>query len=172
MPPGPFSPDRTPTRRKTSNSGAPKRSAIRLDRMPASTSKLRSKMTRLTLSSRAIARISFCYRRVSRASGQPQTSPQTAKRSKGHLVAALERQDFTGFIGGRYFEPQAFEDLADLGHLLGMGFGQFTGADPERILHANPDVATDGGCDRRDTHLVLTGAKHRPMIIVPEETVG
>src|SRR6185312_14159694 len=172
MPPGPFSPARTPTRRKTSNNGAPKRIAIRLDRMPARTSMLPSNMTRLTLSSEPIARISFCYRRVSRASGQPQTSPQTTKWSKRHLVAALERQDLTRFIGRRYFQPQAFENLADLGHLLGIGFRQFSGADPKRILHADPYVAPDGGGDRRDTHLILTGTEHRPMIVVAEQTVG
>src|SRR4026207_1439741 len=120
-----------PTRRKTSSKGAPKRSAIRLDRMPASTSKLPSKMTRLTLSSEPIARISFCYRRVSRASGQPQTSPQTAKWSKRHLVAALEREDFTRFIVRLYVQPRSVEDLADLVHFLGIGFGQLSGADPE-----------------------------------------
>src|SRR5580765_5387982 len=172
MPPGPFSPASMPTKRKTSSSGAPKRIAIRLDRMPASTSKLPSNMTRLTLSSEPIARISFCYRRVSRASGQPQTSSQTAKRSKRHLVTALERQDFTRFIGRCYFEPQTFQYLADLGHLLGIGFGQFPGADPERILHAYPYIAADGGRDGRDTHLVLTGTEHRPVIVVAEETIG
>src|SRR6188474_2069484 len=134
MPPGPFSPARTPTKRKTSSKGAPKRRAIRLDRMPARTSTLPSNMTRLTLSSEPIARISFCYRRVSRASGQSQTSPQAAKWSKRHLVAALERQDFTRFVRRRYFKPEAFQDLADLGHLLGIGFSQLPGANPQRIL--------------------------------------
>src|SRR6476620_4661143 len=172
MPPGPFSPAKTPTRRKTSSSGAPKRIAIRLDRMPARTSTLPSNMTRLTLSSYPIARISFCYRRVSRASGQPQTSPQAAKWSKRHLVAALERQDLTRFIGRRYFKPEALENLADLGHLLGVGFSQFPRADPERILHADPYIATDGGRDRCDTHLILAGAEYRPMIVVAEKAIG
>src|SRR5262245_30024489 len=118
MPPGPFSPARTPTRRKTSNSGAPNRIATRLDRMPARTSTLPSKITRLTLSREPIARISFCYRRVSRASGQPQTSPQINNCSKCHLITALERQDFARLIGRRYFEPQTFQYLTNLGHLL------------------------------------------------------
>ena len=42
MPPGPPSPASMPTRRKTSSNGAPKRSATRLDRMPASTSRRRA----------------------------------------------------------------------------------------------------------------------------------
>ena len=48
MPPGPDSPASMPTSRKTSSSGAPKRSATRLDMMPASTSSAPSRMAMLT----------------------------------------------------------------------------------------------------------------------------
>src|SRR4029079_3284218 len=142
-----------PTRRKTSSKGAPKRNAIRLDRMPASTSKLPSKMTRLTLSSEPIARISLRYRKVSRATGQPQRSPQISKRSKCHLITALERQDFARLVRRGNLKPEALEDLANLCDLLRVGFAQFTGADPERILHPHPNVAADGSRDRGDPHL-------------------
>src|SRR3954463_3639284 len=43
-----------PTARNTSSKGAPKRSAIRLDRMPASTSRLPSRIAKLIVSSAPI----------------------------------------------------------------------------------------------------------------------
>src|SRR5690348_11007216 len=56
MPPGPDSPASMPRMRKTRRSGAPKRSATRLDRMPASTRMAPSRIERLTVSSRAMNR--------------------------------------------------------------------------------------------------------------------
>src|SRR5262249_8361929 len=50
MPPMPDSPASMPTRRKTSSNGAPKRNAIRLDMMPASTSTAPNRIVRLTVS--------------------------------------------------------------------------------------------------------------------------
>ena len=58
MPPGPDSPASTPTARKISSSGAPNRSATRLDRMPVRTSTAPSRMTILIDSSAAIRGVS------------------------------------------------------------------------------------------------------------------
>src|SRR5512139_971855 len=131
MPPGPPSPASMPTSKNTSSSGAPKRSAIRLDRMPARTSRLPSRMAILTVSSEPIARISCVYRKVSRAQEQRQTLPLLNGSSNLDLVAALEREDFTRLVRLRDFRPEAFEDLAYIGDLLGIGFGQLAGADPK-----------------------------------------
>src|SRR5262245_31256675 len=120
MPPGPPSPASTPTKRNTSNNGAPNRNAIRLDRMPVRTSRLPSNMARLTASSEPIARIPFRYRKVSRVQGQPETLPLLTGASKGHLVATLEREDFTGLVGCRDLKSEPFENLSYLGDLLGV----------------------------------------------------
>src|SRR5437879_5100713 len=53
MPPGPASPASMPTIKNTSSSGAPKRIAMRLDRMPANTSSAPSRMPMLTASREA-----------------------------------------------------------------------------------------------------------------------
>jgi len=55
MPPMPDSPASMPTRRKTRSSGAPKRSATRLDMMPASTRMAPNRMVMLTESIDAMA---------------------------------------------------------------------------------------------------------------------
>jgi hypothetical protein len=52
--PGPDYPAMTPIRRKTSSNGAPKRSAKRLDKIPAITSTAPSRMAMLTESSEAM----------------------------------------------------------------------------------------------------------------------
>ena len=63
MPPRPDSPASMPTRRNTSSSGAPKRSATRLDMMPASTSTAPNRMVMLTVSSDAMGALHHSWRR-------------------------------------------------------------------------------------------------------------
>src|SRR5215467_4031677 len=60
MPPGPDSPASMPTRRNTNRSGAPKRMATRLDRMPVSTSSAPSRIMMLTASRAAMESRRFC----------------------------------------------------------------------------------------------------------------
>src|SRR6202008_750339 len=177
IPPGPPSPANMPTKRNTSSSGAPKRRAIRLDRMPARTSRLPSNIATLTVSSRAITRILRLYRTESRTQEQREIrrrwtqSPCESGELERHLVAALEREDFAGLVGIGDLQPKSLQDLAHLGDLLRIRFGEFPGADPERILHADADMATHGGGERRDAHLVGPGTEHRPVIVVAEQTI-
>src|SRR5260221_359468 len=172
MPPGPPSPAIMPTSRNTSSNGAPKRNAIRLDRMPARTSRLPSKMAKLTLSSEAITRISFRYRKVSRAQEQRETLPRLSRSSKSHLVAALEREDFPRLIRARDLQPEALENFADICDLLSIRLGQLARANPERILHADPHIAAHRRGHSRHAHLVGACAQHRPMIVVTQQPVG
>ena len=61
----------------------------------------------------------------------------------------------------------------DLGDLLGVRLGELAGADPERVLQADADVAAHRGRHRGDRHLVAPGAEHRPVIVlVAEQAVG
>src|SRR5262249_6218436 len=166
------SPASMPTRRKTSSKGAPKRNAIRLDRMPVRTSKLPSNMARLTASSELITRFLFRYRKVSRPEEQPETLPLLIGWSKCHLVAALEGEDFACLVRGCDLKPETFEDLAHLSDLLGVGCRELPGTDPEGILHADAHVAAHGGSHRCYAHLVGTRAEHRPMIVVAKKTIG
>src|SRR4029450_864428 len=172
MPPGPPSPASIPKSRKTSSRGAPKRSAIRLDRMPVRTSRLPNSIARLTASSELIASISLRYRRVSRAQEQPERLPLLSRRSKCHLVAALEREDFARLVRGRDVKAEPFQDLSHLGDLLGVRFSQLARAYPERILHADPNVAAYRSGNGRNPHLVGACAEHRPMIVVAKQTIG
>src|SRR5262245_11451695 len=172
MPPGPPSPASIPTSRKTSSSGAPNRNAIRLDRMPVRTSKLPSNMARLTASSELIMRIPFRYRKVSRAQEQPETLSLLTRWSKCHLVAALEREDFARLVRCRDIKAESLQDLSHLIDLLSVRFGQFSRTYPERILHADPNVAAHRSGNGGDPHLVGACAEHRPMIIIAKQTIG
>src|SRR5687768_6507603 len=69
-PPGPDSPASTPISKKTNSRGAPKRSASTLDRMPASTSRLPSKVAMLTVSSAPIRKNPQCNRAATRRESQ------------------------------------------------------------------------------------------------------
>src|SRR5262249_3035367 len=172
IPPGPPSPASMPTRRKTSSKGAPKRNAIRLDRMPVRTSQLPGTMGRLTASSEPITRFLFRYRKGARPEEPPETLPLLIGWSKCHLVAALEGEDFARLVRGCDLKPETFEDLAHLSDLLGVRFRELAGTDPEGILHADAHVAAHGGSHRCHAHLVGARTKHRPMIIVAKKAIG
>src|SRR5579872_4064619 len=135
MPPGPPSPASMPTSRNTSSSGAPKRIAIRLDRMPASTSRLPSRMAILTVSSEVMRESLAVYNRASR-----RTISENSSSSKRHLIATLERENLARLVGRGDLVAEAFEDLAHLRDLLGIRFGELAGADPQRVLHADANV--------------------------------
>src|ERR1700730_1058034 len=104
-----------PTSRNTNSNGAPNRNAIRLDRMPARTSRLPSNMTILTVSSAAIVRISFRYRRESHAQAQRETLSLLNEWSKSDFVAAFEREDLARLVGRRNLQPKSLEYLAHIG---------------------------------------------------------
>src|SRR6185437_2939163 len=167
MPPGPPSPASTPTKRNTSSSGAPKRSAIRLDSMPASTSRLPSRMAILIVSSEAMRESLAVYSRGSR-----RTISENSSRSKRHLISALERKNLARLVGRRDLVAKAFENLAHLRDLLGVRLGEPAGADPERILHADAHVAAHRRRHGGNPHLALPGAEHRPVIVVAQKPVG
>src|SRR4029079_5018245 len=84
------------------------------------------------------------------ARGRKRTGSSGRRASEIHLVAALERQDFARLVGRGDFEAEALDDLAHLGDLLRVRLGQLAGADPERVLHADADVAAHRQHLRRD----------------------
>src|SRR5215212_1169672 len=115
MPPGPPSPASIPRRRNTSSSGAPKRSATRLDMMPASTRTAPSRIAMLTVSSEAIADDYISARR--NACRLWREMPL-----ESNFIRALQLKDFASVIGAGDFQPQPFNDLPRHPHLHGAGF--------------------------------------------------
>src|SRR5215470_6828438 len=84
MPPGPESPASMPTTRNTNRSGAPKRMATRLDRMPVSTSSAPSRIVMLTASRAAMISLprGRCYT-------DPAATPNGAYQSAWPLVRTV-----------------------------------------------------------------------------------
>src|SRR6185295_18415839 len=76
-----------------------------------------------------------------------------ARTSERDLVAALEREDLARLIGRGDLAAEPFENLAHIPDLLGVALGELAGPDPERILHADADVAAHRRSLRRDPHL-------------------
>src|SRR5207302_8330463 len=62
-------------------------------------------------------------------------------RSEADLVAALQLQHLAGVVRRGELEAEAFDDLPGPGDLLGIRFRQLAGADPQRVLQADADVA-------------------------------
>src|SRR6187402_367593 len=89
-----------------------------------------------------------------------------------HLVAALERKNLARLVGAGDLQSQSFQDLPDLLDLLGVALGELARPDPERVLHADANVATHRRGLGGDSHLVGAGAQHRPVIIAAEQAVG
>src|SRR5262245_54289491 len=108
--------------------------------MPVRTSRLPNSIARLTASSELIPQTSLRYRRVSRAQEQPETLSLLSRRTKCHLVAALEREDFARLVRCGDVNAEPFQDLSNLGDLLGVRYSQLTRTHPERTLHAAPNV--------------------------------
>src|SRR5947209_211460 len=95
--------------------------------------------------------------------------PISAFRSEADLVAALQLQHRAGIVGGGEFEAEALDDLPGLGDLLGIRLRELAGADPQRILQADANVAAHGGGHRGDRELIAAGAENRPAILVSEQ---
>ena len=53
-----------------------------------------------------------------------------------HLVATLERQNFTRLVGRCDLKAQTLDDLAHVGDLLGIGLRQLAGPNPQGVLKA------------------------------------
>src|SRR4051812_47018603 len=98
--------------------------------------------------------------------------PGTVAALEPDLVAAFERKDLARVIRRGDFEPEAFENLAHLFHLLRIGFGKLARPGPQRVLHADTDIAAHRGGLRRDAHLVRARPEYRPMIVVAEQAIG
>jgi hypothetical protein len=67
------------------------------------------------------------------AAPHPAPFPQAGSRGshlEPNLVAAFERQDFARFVRRGDRNAEALDDLAHLGHLLGIGPGELAGTDP------------------------------------------
>src|SRR6516165_11790206 len=89
--------------------------------------------------------------------------------SERDLVSALELEDRACLVRGRDFEAKSFDDLARLRDLGGIRLGQLAGADPQRVLEADPHVAAHRGRHRGDRHLIAARSQHRPMIVLAPE---
>src|SRR6185503_17459171 len=109
---------------------------------------------------------------VGSSSSWPSSRRRRLSSLEGDLVAALEAEDFAGFVGRGDLVAQTFDDLARELDLLGVGLGEPAGAGPERVFHANADVAAHGSRHGRNRELIAPGAQHGPVILVAEQAVG
>src|SRR5688500_6747738 len=89
-----------------------------------------------------------------------------------HLVPALERQDLARFVGRRYLEAEALEDLPRQPDLLCIAAGEPARPGPQRILEPDAHIATHRGSLGGDAELRRAGAENRPAILIPEQPVG
>src|SRR5690242_13461639 len=91
--------------------------------------------------------LSRCDWRISRACASAGLrwgalrSAHVARRSEPDLVAALELQHLARLVRARDGEAEPFDDLAHRAHLLRVALGELAGAEPERVLEADADVA-------------------------------
>src|SRR5262245_3205003 len=133
MPPGPESPASMPTRRNTNRSGAPKRMATRLDRMPASTSSAPSRIMMLTASRAAM--ISHpqerCYTDAAATPNGAYQSARPLARGVGGRRCACRRDGCKHRLGslvlGHHHDRRAV-----LLEVLDLGLGMRAGDDRQR----------------------------------------
>src|SRR6266852_2281375 len=97
---------------------------------------------------------------TSRLSGSSPRAPTAMLRppptSERDLVAALEFQDLARLIGGRDVQSESFDDLSNLRYLIGIGWCEPSGADPEAVFQSHPadpaQQAKDGLNEQRSLH--------------------
>src|SRR6266700_4240463 len=70
------------------------------------------------------------------------------------LVAALQIENLAGFVRGRNFKTEPFDDLAGERDLLGVGCRHSAGRRPQRVFESDPDIAAHCGGHRRDRQLI------------------
>src|SRR4029079_14524483 len=95
-----------------------------------------------------------------------------ARGSKTHAIGSLEAERSAGFVPRRNLVAKLLEDAADLRHLLGIALGELARADIERILEADAHVAAHHRGVGTEIHLVTAAGKHRPIILIAEQTIG
>src|ERR1700686_4557799 len=72
---------------------------------------------------------------------------------EGDLVPALELENLPSLVRTGDLEPKAFDDLADLCHLFGIGLREAAGAYPQAVFKSDSDVAAHRGGHRGNRHL-------------------
>ena len=117
-----------------------------------------------------IARRGFPLICVVAFSHPPENQP-AKKQSERDPVAALELEDFAGFVRARDREAKALDDLTGGANLLGVARREFARARPERILKPDANVAAHRGGHRGDRRADC-GPLRAPTICIARRTDG